>query len=157
MSDFPWQGVVKSNRSQLPSALANSTFRSSLLFKSAGSAGRPRSGEPDAENLTTTLDYLPAADLRPKEIKHTRPGNVALSKHVYGHKPAGNIRSWAQTLGTGAAKTWVIAYDKADQLEAATRTQGETVTTQQAFGFDRIGNITRKQCIRVRYGVEITG
>ncbi len=96
--------------------------------------------------LTTTLDYHPAAaDLRLKEIKHTRPGNVALSKHVYGYKPAGNISSWAQTLGTSAAKTWAIAYDKADQLEAATQTQGATVTAQQAFRFDRIGNITSKQ------------
>ena len=96
--------------------------------------------------LTTTLDYHPAAaDLRLKEIKHTLTGNIALSKHVYGYKPAGNIKSWAQTLGTNAAKTWAIAYDKADQLEAATQTQGTTVTAQQAFRFDRIGNITSKQ------------
>jgi hypothetical protein len=96
--------------------------------------------------LTITLDYHPAAaDLRLKEIKHTRPGNIALSKHVYGYKPAGNIKSWAQTLGNGAAKTWAIAYDKADQLEAATQTQGATLTAQQAFRFDRIGNITSKQ------------
>ena len=96
--------------------------------------------------LTTTLDYHPAAaDLRLKEIKHTLTGNVALSKHVYGYKPAGNIDSWAQTLGTNAAKTWAIAYDKADQLEAATQTQSGAVTAQQAFRFDRIGNITSKQ------------
>jgi RHS repeat-associated protein len=31
------------------------------------------------------------------------------------------------------------------QLEAATQTQGATVTAQQAFRFDRIGNITSKQ------------
>jgi hypothetical protein len=93
-----------------------------------------------------TLDYHPAAaDLRLKEIKHTLTGNVALSKHVYDYKPAGNIKSWAQTLGTSADKTWAIAYDKADQLEAATQTQGGAVTAQQAFRFDRIGNITSKQ------------
>jgi RHS repeat-associated protein len=96
--------------------------------------------------LTTTLDYHPAAaDLRLKEIKHMLSGNIALSKHVYDYKPAGNIKSWAQTLGTSAAKTWAIAYDKADQLEAATQTQGATVTAQQAFRFDKIGNITSKQ------------
>jgi hypothetical protein len=42
--------------------------------------------------LTTTLDFHPAAaDLRLKEIKHTLTGNVALSKHVYGYKPANSI------------------------------------------------------------------
>jgi RHS repeat-associated protein len=96
--------------------------------------------------LTTTLDYHPAAaDLRLKEIKHTLAGNVALSKHVYDYKPAGNIKSWAQTLGTSADKTWAIAYDKADQLEAASRTESGAVTAQQAFRFDKIGNITSKQ------------
>ena len=97
--------------------------------------------------LTTTLDFHPAAaDLRLKEIKHTLTGNVALSKHVYDYKPAGNIKSWAQTLGTSAAKTWAIAYDKADQLEAATQTtQSGAVTAQQAFRFDKGGNITSKQ------------
>jgi RHS repeat-associated protein len=96
--------------------------------------------------LTTTFDYHTAvAALRLKEIKHTLAGNVALSKHVYHYKPAGNIKSWEQTLGTSPAKAWAITYDKADQLEAATQTQGSAVTAQRAFRFDKIGNIVSKQ------------
>jgi hypothetical protein len=50
--------------------------------------------------LTTTLDYHPAAaDLRLKEIKHTRPGNVALSKHVYYR---GVKMSWVAGQPTGS-------------------------------------------------------
>ncbi len=92
--------------------------------------------------LTTELFYEPAlGDLRLQEIRH-KVGATNLAAHVYGYKPAGNIKSWAQTLGTSAAKTWAIAYDKADQLEAATQTQGGAVTAQQAFRFDRINSIS---------------
>ena len=97
--------------------------------------------------LTTTLDYHTAtADLRLKEIKHTLTGDVPLSKHVYAYKPAGNIKSWEQTLDTNPAKTWAIAYDKADQLEAATLTDTTAaVLEQHAWRYDRIGNRTSRQ------------
>jgi RHS repeat-associated protein len=95
--------------------------------------------------LTTELFYEPAlGDLRLQEIRH-KVGATNLSAHVYGYQKAGNIKSWAQTTGTSPAKTWAVSYDKADQLEAASRTESGAVIAQQAFRFDQIGNITSKQ------------
>ena len=95
--------------------------------------------------LSTTFDYeTAAADLRLKEIKHQLAA-TNLAAHAYGYKKAGNIKSWSQTAGSTPAKTWSISYDKADQLEAATQTQNGAVIGQQAFRFDKSGNITSKQ------------
>jgi RHS repeat-associated protein len=95
--------------------------------------------------LTTELFNEPAlGDLRLQEIRH-KAGATNLAAHVYGYKKAGNIKSWAQTTGTSPAKTWAISYDKADQLEAASRTESGEVIGQQAFRFDKSGNITSKQ------------
>jgi hypothetical protein len=88
--------------------------------------------------LTTKLFYEPAlGDLRLQEIRH-KVGATNLAAHVYGYKPAGNIKSWEQTTGTSPAKSWAIAYDKADQLEAASRTESGAVIGQQAFRFDKL-------------------
>jgi RHS repeat-associated protein len=97
--------------------------------------------------LTTTFDYHPAAaDLRLKEIKNQLSGNVPLSTHGYIYSPAGNIKSWSQTTGTSSAKTWGIAYDRADQLEAATLTNSTAaVLEQHAWRYDKIGNRTSRQ------------
>lgn len=96
--------------------------------------------------LTTTFDYhTAAADLRLKEIKHQLAGPTPLSTHGYTYSPAGNIKSWSQTTGTSPAKTWGIAYDRADQLEAATLTNtSAAVLEQHAWRYDRIGNRTSR-------------
>jgi hypothetical protein len=95
--------------------------------------------------LTTELFYEPAlGDLRLQEIRH-KVAATNLAAHVYGYKKAGNIKSWSQTAGSTPAKTWSISYDKADQLEAASRTESGALIGQQAFRFDKIGNITSKQ------------
>jgi RHS repeat-associated protein len=97
--------------------------------------------------LTTTFDYhTVAADLRLKEIKHQLSGNVPLSTHGYTYSPSGNIKSWSQTTGTSPAKTWGIAHDRADQLEAATLTDSATaVLEQHAWRYDKIGNRASRQ------------
>jgi len=95
--------------------------------------------------LTTELFYEPAlGDLRLQEIRHKLSG-ANMAAHVYGYKKAGNIKSWSQTSASNPAKTWAISYDKADQLEAASRSESGAVIGQQAFRFDKSDNITSKQ------------
>ena len=97
--------------------------------------------------LTTTFSYHPAAgDLRLQEINHQLAGPTALSTHAYTYSTSGNIKTWAQTTGTSPAKTWGIAYDRADQLEAATLTNtSAAVLEQHAWRYDKIGNRTSRQ------------
>ena len=97
--------------------------------------------------LTTEFSYHTATgDLRLQEIKHQLAGPTPLSKHVYTYSPEGNIKSWAQTIGTNPAKTWGIAYDRAVQLEAATLTDtSAAVLEQHAWRYDKIGNRTSRQ------------
>jgi RHS repeat-associated protein len=97
--------------------------------------------------LTTTFDYHTAtADLRLKEIKNHLNGNAPLSTHGYIYSPEGNIKSWSQTTGINSAKTWGVAYDRADQLEAATLTNSSAVVQEHhAWRYDKIGNRTSRQ------------
>ena len=97
--------------------------------------------------LTTTFDYhTAAADLRLKEIKNQLSGNAPLSTHGYIYSPEGNIKSWSQTTDTNPAKTWGVAYDRADQLEAATLTNSSAVVQEHhAWRYDKIGNRTSRQ------------
>jgi RHS repeat-associated protein len=96
--------------------------------------------------LATTFAYQPAVgDLRLQEIKNQLPGATPLSTHGYTYSPSGNIKSWAQTTGTSPVNTWQIAYDRADQLEAATLTSAAAaVLDQQAWRYDKIGNRTSR-------------
>ena len=96
--------------------------------------------------LTTEFSYHPAAgDLRLQEIKNQLTGPTQLSSHAYTYSPSGNIKSWSQTTGTSPAKTWGIAYDRADQLEAATLSNSTAaVLEQHAWRYDKIGNRTSR-------------
>ncbi len=97
--------------------------------------------------LTTEFAYHSAVgDLRLQEIKYQLSGPTALSTHAYTYSPSGNIRTWAQTTGTSPAKTWGIAFDRADQLEAATLTNtSAAVLEHHAWRYDKIGNRTSRQ------------
>ncbi|MFD2258139.1 hypothetical protein ACFSSA_15770, partial [Luteolibacter algae] len=97
--------------------------------------------------LTTSLSYLDAiGDFRLESITHQTGGATALSSNAYAYSPNGNIKTWAQTIGAAAANTWEIAYDRADQLEAATLTDpASAILAQHAWRYDKSGNRTSRQ------------
>ncbi len=100
-----------------------------------------------SNGLITEFSYHPAVgDLRLQQIKHQLGVITPLSSHTYTYSPSGNIKSWAQTTDTSPANTWGISYDRADQLEAATLTNGSgSVIKQSAWRYDKIGNRTSRQ------------
>jgi RHS repeat-associated protein len=96
--------------------------------------------------MTCHYDYhLLNGDFRLKDIIHTLPGNTLLSRHSYEYNAVGNIMRWTQiSPQAGLNRSWLCAYDDADQLTSVASQDPITLvnlpTGQYAYTYNPAGN-----------------
>jgi RHS repeat-associated protein len=96
--------------------------------------------------MTCQYNYHPlAGDFRLKDIIHTLSGNTLLSRHSYEYDVVGNIIRWTQTSPqAGLNRSWLCAYDNADQLTSVVSqdpiTFADLPTGQYIYTYDRATN-----------------
>ena len=96
--------------------------------------------------MTCDYNYHPlAGDFRLKDIIHTLPDTLELSRHSYEYDAFGNIRRWTQiSTPAGLNRSWLCGYDDTDQLISVTSQDPVTLanlpTGQYAYTYDDAGN-----------------
>jgi RHS repeat-associated protein len=98
-------------------------------------------------NQRSIYSYLGAADdRRLQSITHVQPGGASLNLFEYAYDDMGNITSWTKQPDTARPQVYVLEYDRADQLTAATATQGPGPTVKRyRYAYDAAGNRSADQ------------
>jgi len=92
---------------------------------------------------TTAYTYYDnTGDQRLQQIQNFKPDSSLLSTFGYAYNTVGEVTSWTNVWDTLPTRVWMLAYDAADELVDAVRSDGVNPPNTNAYSYDFAGNRT---------------